>query len=52
MAMMWCCLPIEARTRNARLHTLRQQMDKGEGKLNSALADFVAPQGDYVGGSR
>ena len=33
----------------ARLHTLRQQMDKGEGKSNLALADFVAPQGDYVG---
>lgn len=33
----------------ARLHTLRQQMDKGEGKGNFALADFVAPQGDYVG---
>jgi 5-methyltetrahydrofolate--homocysteine methyltransferase len=33
------------------LHTLRQQMDKGEGKANFALADFVAPVGtdDYVG---
>ncbi len=28
----------------ARLHTLRQQMDKGEGKHNFALADFVAPR--------
>ena len=27
----------------ARLHTLRQQMDKGEGKPNMALSDFVAP---------
>ena len=27
----------------ARLHTLRQQMDKGEAKPNYALADFVAP---------
>ncbi|PVM91357.1 methionine synthase [Caulobacter endophyticus] len=37
----------------ARLHTLRQQMDKGAGKANLALADFVAPVGgpaDYVGG--
>jgi 5-methyltetrahydrofolate--homocysteine methyltransferase len=36
----------------ARLHSLRQQMDKGEGKTNLALADFVAPPGlaDYVGG--
>ena len=33
----------------ARLHTLRQQIDKGEGKLNFALADYVASQGDYVG---
>jgi len=32
---------------------LRQQMDKGEGKTNVALSDFVAPVGqgpDYVGG--
>ncbi len=27
----------------ARLHTLRQQIDKGEGKVNSALADYIAP---------
>src|SRR5262249_45578967 len=44
----------EKRTREkARLHTLRQQMDKGEGRgANFALADFVAPVGtpDYVGG--
>ena len=35
----------------ARLHTLRQQIDKGEGKVNSALADYIAPAGtpDYVG---
>jgi 5-methyltetrahydrofolate--homocysteine methyltransferase len=34
----------------ARFHTLRQQMDKGEGKPNYALADFVATKGaDYVG---
>jgi 5-methyltetrahydrofolate--homocysteine methyltransferase len=35
----------------ARLHTLRQQIDKGEGKLNFALADYVAPHdvGDYIG---
>ncbi|MEQ1817620.1 MAG: methionine synthase [Terricaulis sp.] len=33
----------------ARLHTLRQQIDKGEGKINFALADYIAPQGDYVG---
>ena len=37
----------------ARLHTLRQQMDKGAGKPNYALSDFVTPLGgslDYVGG--
>ncbi len=33
----------------ARLHTLRQQIDKGEGKTNFALADYIAPKGDYVG---
>ena len=36
-----------------RLHTLRQQMAKAEGKPNTALADFVAPVGgkhDWVGG--
>lgn len=40
-------------TELSRLHTLRQQMDKGEGKQNVALSDFVAPVGqgpDYVGG--
>ncbi|HYD89436.1 MAG TPA: methionine synthase [Vitreimonas sp.] len=42
----------ESRTQElTRLHTLRQQMDKGEAKGNFALADFVAPNGtpDYVG---
>ncbi|MBS0297738.1 MAG: methionine synthase [Proteobacteria bacterium] len=35
-----------------RLHTIRQQMAKGEGKANAALSDFVAPVGtaDWVGG--
>jgi 5-methyltetrahydrofolate--homocysteine methyltransferase len=35
----------------ARLFTLRQQMDKGEGKPNIALADFVGAAGavDHVG---
>jgi 5-methyltetrahydrofolate--homocysteine methyltransferase len=40
-------------TQLARLFTLRQQMDKSEGKANLALADFVAPVGqgpDYMGG--
>jgi len=34
----------------ARLHSLRQQMDKGEGKANLALSDFIAPaESDYIG---
>ncbi len=32
------------------LHTLRQQIDKKEGKPNYAMSDFVSPSGDYVGG--
>ncbi|HEY1448615.1 MAG TPA: methionine synthase [Caulobacteraceae bacterium] len=42
----------EGRTREtARLHTLRQQMAKSEGRANVALADFIAPTGaDYIGG--
>jgi 5-methyltetrahydrofolate--homocysteine methyltransferase len=37
----------------ARLFTLRQQMPRGEGRANLALADFIAPVGahaDYIGG--
>ncbi len=38
----------------ARFHTLRQQMDKGDGQVNYALGDFVAPNetglSDYIGG--
>ncbi|PIT01562.1 methionine synthase [Bradyrhizobium nitroreducens] len=43
----------ETRTKKiATLHTLRQQLEKREGRFNAALADFVAPAGvpDYVGG--
>ena len=42
----------ETRTaERARLHTLRQQMPKGGGRANAALADFVAPAGaDWIGG--
>ncbi|MBL8537572.1 MAG: methionine synthase [Hyphomonadaceae bacterium] len=41
----------DRRRERARLHTLRQQMDKGEGKPNFALSDFVAPEGteDFIG---
>lgn len=38
----------------ATLHTLRQQLEKREGRFNTALSDFVAPHTsgvpDYVGG--
>jgi 5-methyltetrahydrofolate--homocysteine methyltransferase len=41
----------EARTQEiARFHTLRQQIAKSNGKPNSALSDFVSPQGqDWIG---
>ena len=34
----------------ARLHSLRQQIAKSEGKPNYALSDFVLEDGDYIGG--
>ena len=34
----------------ARLHSLRQQMQKRNGRANMALADFVAEGADYIGG--
>ena len=34
----------------ATFHTLRQQIEKSEGKPNYALSDFLNPEGDYVGG--
>ncbi len=37
----------------ATLHTLRQQLEKREGRFNAALSDFIAPQTtgvpDYIG---
>jgi 5-methyltetrahydrofolate--homocysteine methyltransferase len=33
----------------AKFHFLRQQMEKGDGSPNWSLADFIAPQGDYLG---
>ena len=32
------------------IHTLRQQIKRGGGKPNLALADFVAPENDWIGG--
>lgn len=43
----------ESRTKPiATLHTLRQQLEKREGRFNAALSDFIAPAGvpDYIGG--
>ncbi|MGX1317272.1 5-methyltetrahydrofolate--homocysteine methyltransferase [Bradyrhizobium sp. USDA 377] len=43
----------DSRTRSiATLHTLRQQLEKREGRFNAALSDFIAPAGvpDYIGG--
>jgi 5-methyltetrahydrofolate--homocysteine methyltransferase len=41
------------KTRIATFHTLRQQLEKREGRFNAALSDFVAPTGsgvpDYIG---
>jgi 5-methyltetrahydrofolate--homocysteine methyltransferase len=38
----------------ATLHTLRQQLEKREGRFNTALSDFIAPTSsrvpDYIGG--
>ncbi len=44
-----------ARTKRiATLHTLRQQLEKREGRFNAALSDFIAPRTagvpDYIGG--
>jgi 5-methyltetrahydrofolate--homocysteine methyltransferase len=43
----------DARQPIATLHTLRQQMDRGAGRANLALADFIAPREsglkDYLG---
>jgi 5-methyltetrahydrofolate--homocysteine methyltransferase len=45
----------ESRTKTiATLHTLRQQLEKREGRFNAALSDFIAPREssvpDYIGG--
>jgi len=45
----------EARERQiATFHTLRQQLEKREGRFNAALSDFIAPASsgvaDYIGG--
>jgi len=37
-------------TKKGTLHTLRQQIHKSAEKSNYALADFISPESDYVGG--
>ncbi|MBV1774973.1 methionine synthase [Burkholderiaceae bacterium DAT-1] len=39
----------DGQTEQMRMHALRQQNKKAEGKPNWCLADFVAPTNDYVG---
>lgn len=34
----------------SRIHCLRQQITKRDGRPNMSLADFIAPAGDYIGG--
>ena len=45
-----------AKTEIATLHTLRQQLEKREGRFNTALSDFIAPVSsgvpDYIGALR
>ena len=48
-------MPTTARKKKiATLHTLRQQLEKREGRFNAALSDFIAPVSsgvpDYIGG--
>jgi len=41
----------ETRTQElSRIHFLRQQVAKRDGRANSCLADFISPDGDWIGG--
>ena len=50
---VWCTEPERGGTPVATIHSIRQQMAKGDGRPNMALADFVAPASsgvrDWVG---
>jgi 5-methyltetrahydrofolate--homocysteine methyltransferase len=50
---VWASESARGTERAATIHTIRQQMAKGDGRPNMALADFVAPTGsgvrDWVG---
>ena len=41
----------ESRSREiSRIHFLRQQIEKRDGRPNMCLADFISPDADYIGG--
>jgi 5-methyltetrahydrofolate--homocysteine methyltransferase len=56
VAGLWRCrrngddVLVTARNQEVRLPFLRQQVKKREGRANMCLADFIAPQEDWVGG--
>ena len=58
VAGLWPCaregddvvIYIEDTEEHIRLPFLRQQIAKREGKANMCLADFISPDGDWIGG--
>jgi 5-methyltetrahydrofolate--homocysteine methyltransferase len=58
VAALWPCrrdgddviIHIEEEERHVRVPFLRQQIAKREGRPNMCLADFVSPDGDWIGG--
>ncbi len=56
VAGLWPCrrdgddILIEAGGREVRMPMLRQQIKKREGRPNMCLADFISPDGDWIGG--
>ena len=58
VAGLWPCrregddviLDLEEETRDIRIPFLRQQIAKREGRPNMCLADFIRPDGDWIGG--
>jgi len=58
VAALWPCrrdgddviIHLEEEERHVRLPFLRQQIAKREGRPNMCLADFISPDGDWIGG--
>lgn len=56
VAALWPCrreeddVLIEVGGKEVRMPFLRQQIRKREGRANMCLADFIAPEGDWIGG--